>query len=451
MTQRPNIVLIHCHDLGVFTQAYGQATVRTPNLDALAAEGVRFARSFCTAPQCSPSRASLFTGRYPHSNGVMGLTHADFAWDLHPDEVHLASVLQSAGYETAAIGVIHETPRVPGVWGYQSYERARWGDEVADKAIDRLAALAEDPPAGPFYLYAGFIEPHRLPVDREQRGDQTFLHPVAGYGPDTTLGVDVPGYLADTPGTREELAELQGAVHWVDGQVGRILEAVRRAPFADETLVIFTTDHGYAMPRAKCNLYEHGIAVALIVRLPSRDGWHGGRVVDAMISNLDVMPTLLDLLDLPMPERVQGASFVPLLDGLTEVGPHDAIFTELTYHDYYDPKRSIRTERFKLIANFSTAPAFMDPSQAWRPRADTVVPANQAMAYHPHLELYDLEADPWELENLAGDEALAPVRQALAARLYRQMVATDDPLLQGAVMSPHHRTTQAQLEQAAKG
>ena len=108
-TARPNILLITCHDLGRFLGCYGIAPVDTPALDRLAAEGVRFTRAFCTAPQCSPSRASLFTGRYPHSNGVLGLTHANFAWDLGPSERHLGQILRDAGYATALMGVQHES------------------------------------------------------------------------------------------------------------------------------------------------------------------------------------------------------------------------------------------------------------------------------------------------------------------------------------------------------
>lgn len=111
--RRPNILIVHCHDLGQYLHCYGVKTVRTPNLDLLASQGVRFSRSFCTNPGCSPSRASLFTGRYPHSNGVMGLCHANFAWDLHPGEQHLAQLLHNAGYATAAVGVIHNALGIP--------------------------------------------------------------------------------------------------------------------------------------------------------------------------------------------------------------------------------------------------------------------------------------------------------------------------------------------------
>jgi len=447
-SNRPNIVLIHCHDMGAYVGCYGAPTLRTPNLDGLAGDGIRFAQSYCTAPQCSPSRASLFTGRYPHNNGVMGLCHASFAWDLNPDEKHLASYLSDAGYQTICVGVVHEGRGGAESWGYDEYHSARWGNDVADAAIARLDGLEESPPDGPFYLYAGFIEPHRLPgPNGELPGDHTFLHPKADYGPDTTLGVDVPGYLKDTPGTREELAELQGMIHWVDGQIGRIIDAVSRSSFSDETLLIFTTDHGYAMPRAKCNLYDPGIAIALMLRLPSRDGWHGGRTVEGMISNIDVLPTLLDLLDIDTPERVQGLSFRPHLDGEADA-PRDTYFGELTYHGYYDPKRCIRTERYKLIANFSSAPAFMDPSQQWRPKSDTVYPENRAASYHPTVELYDLTNDPWEINDLANEEEMAGLQRDLMRRLHRQMVDTSDPLLHGAVACPQHHVTIAALQAA---
>ncbi len=120
----------------------------------------------------------------------------------------------------------------------------------------------------------------------------------------------------------------------------------------------------------------------------------------------------------------------------------------MTYHDYYDPRRCIRTESHKLIANFSTAPFFMDPSQSWRPRSDTVTPPNHAVAYHPYIELYGLRGDPWEQENLADQPEHEAVQRELLRRLYRHLVETADPILVGAVTGPHHRAAQTYLEQA---
>jgi len=448
---RPNILLVHCHDLGQFLHCYGVKTVRTPNLDKLAAEGVRFARSFCTNPGCSPSRASLFTGRWPHSNGVMGLCHANFAWDLNPDERHLAQILRDAGYSTAAVGVIHETSSGFKRCGYERHLRPAAALPATDAAIELLREWKAKP-GQPFFLSVGFIEPHRLPY-REPAWpgalplDHSFPGPA--LEPDSSLGVEVPGYLRDTEATRRELAGLQGAVRHVDAQFGRLMAALKDNGQEASTLVLFTTDHGIAMPRAKCSVYEPGVQVALILRLPGRKGWHGGAVRPEMVSNVDYLPTILDLVGVPIPNNVQGRSLAPLLDG-KPYRPREEIFTELTYHDYYDPRRAIRTESHKLIVNFTTAPAFMDPSQCWRPPSDVVVPENRAVAYHPHVELYDLSKDPWEQNDVSRRPEYARIREDLLGRLRRHMVETQDPILAGAVTSPHHRRAMELLEARAQ-
>lgn len=450
MDNRPNILLFHCHDLGVYLHCYGAPTVRSPHLDAFAEQGVRFANSYCTAPQCSPSRASIFTGRYPHNNGVMGLCHANFAWDLHPDERHLAQILKdadrkgaSAGYATEAVGIIHETRSGPARCGYENHEGKAHASAAVNAAIERLDHLTHNEDR-PFFLSVGTIEPHRLRTE----GEEDYIGFLTReFGPDTALGVHVPGYLRDTEGTRAELAELQGSIHYLDAQFGRLMAAVRELGLEDDTLVIFTTDHGYAMPRAKCSLYDPGLAVAFMLRLPSRKGWHGGLVKDEMISNVDYLPTLLELLGIPIPGNVQGRSFAPLLDG-APFEPRTEIFGEISHHDYYDPRRCIRTATHKLIVNFSSAPFFMDPSQSWRPRSDTVVPENNALAYHEAVELYDLREDPWESNDLAEDAAHAPLRKQLLARLHRHLRETGDPILEGAITPPLHRKALRILEEA---
>ncbi len=442
---RPNILVITCHDLGRFLGCYGIGTVQSPQIDALAAEGVRFSRAFCTAPQCSPSRAALFTGRYPHSTGVLGLTHAEFAWDLGAEERHLGQVLQAAGYATALIGVHHEsrsgTPAdVAARCGMDEVILDGFGEAVSDAALDWLGrASAGD---RPFYLQVGFHEPHRVLAPSRQ--DMGYMGFVGDYlAPDDTNGVTVPPYLRDTALTRTELAELQGAVRALDAAAGRLLAGLRDLGLAERTVVVFTTDHGLALPRAKCSLYDPGLETALIVRFPARD-WRGGRVVEGLTSNIDLFPTLLDLIGLPIDSRVQGRSLLAVLDG-AEFQPRTEIFGEMTYHDYYDPRRCIRTERHKLIVNFSAAPAFMDPSQSWHPRTTTAIPPDPALAYHPPLELYDLDADPSEWHNLADDSAHDDVRRDLLARLYGWMRDTADPLLAGAVTSPLHNKVLAAL------
>lgn len=430
---RPNILLLHSHDLGRFLNCYGVASVHTPNLDRLATEGVLLEHVFATAPQCSPSRSSIFTGRYPHNNGVLGLTHAPFCWELHPEEQHLGQILQQAGYRTAGVGVIHETHLGPKRCGLEQFVPSPWAKDVAASTIELLKKFAAEPGA-PFYLQAGTIEPHRLP-GIDPNADHGFLG--KELSPDISAGVQVPGYLRDTPGTKIELGELQGSVRYVDEQFGRVLEALDALGLASDTLVIFTTDHGIAMPRAKCSLYDPGLETAFLLRLPSRRGWSGGKREKAMISNLDYLPTILEVVGAAAPAGVQGRSFAPLLDG-SPYQPHEALFHEMTYHDYYDPLRAVRTDNFKLIVSFSSAPAYMDPSNSLRPRADTVVPPNDALAYHTSLELYDLKQDPLEQKNLASDKAHADTLNALRQRLIEHMRQSNDPLLQGAISNPMH-------------
>ena len=442
MTKRPNILLVHCHDLGTYLHGYGAATVRSPNLDAFAEQGLRFANSYCTAPQCSPSRASIFTGRYPHNNGVMGLVHAAYGWDLHPDERHLAQVLLEAGYATEAVGVIHETNSGAERCGYERHIPDGRATAAVDAATERLRHFAQRADR-PFFMSVGFVEPHRNPPP-EPRDHMGFLS--HEFGPDTQLGVDVPGYLRDTEGTRTELAELQGAIHHVDTQFGRLMAALADLGLEETTLVIFTTDHGYAMPRAKCALYDPGIAVAFMLRWPARPGCNGGAVRDDMISNIDYLPTFLDLLGIPIPGNVQGRSFAPLLDGAS-YAPRDEIFAEISHHDYYAPRRCVRTHNHKLILVCSSAPRFMDPSQSWRPRSDTVFADNNVGKGHKNVELYDLEQDPWELRNVADEPAYAAARRDLMTRLRRHLVETDDPILQGAITPPFHWKALELLEQ----
>lgn len=437
---RPNILLLHCHDLGQHLHCYGVDAVNSPNLDRLAAEGVLFENNFCTAPQCSPSRASIFTGRYPHSNGVMGLTHADFAWELNSEERHIGQILADAGYVTTAVGVLHETHSGAKRCGFTDYIPGSAAAKTADAVISRLEMIAKVPDR-PFYLQAGCMEPHRL-LSADVNADLGFVGTYLQT--DRSRGITVPPYLRDTEGTRTELAELQGAVRHMDEQMGRVLASLHDLGLEKNTLTIFTTDHGIAMPRAKCSLYEPGLRTSFIVRYPQRDGWHGGIRHKHLVSNIDCLPTILDLAGVPVPAAVQGRSLAPLLNG-EKYTERDRIFGELTYHEYYDPTRSVRTATHKLIVNFSSAPAFMDPSESWRPRSDTVVPANQKLAYHPAFELYDLASDPWEQKDVARNPAYAAVLHRLRTQLAEHMVATKDPILNGAVPCPLHQLAQSWL------
>ena len=416
----PHVLLITCHDLGRHLGCYGVDSVQTPNLDALATEGVRFARAYCTSPGCSPSRAALATGRYPHSNGVLGLAHHPFDWGLAPGERHVAALLRERGYETHLFGLQHVTVGPPEQLGFDRAYGRGTGRDVAGQVEAFLDGIA---PARPLYLEVNLEEPHR-PFDQ------------GGVAPDTARGVRVPPYLPDTPATREDVAGLQGAIREADAAVGRILAALERSGLANATLVTFTTDHGLALPRAKCTLYDPGIETALLLRWPGLGRGAGG-VVDGMVSNVDFLPTLLEALGVPPPENLQGRSYLPLLRA--GGAGREAIYAEKTYHSYYDPMRAIRTARHKLIRNFETAFAVEVPGDVQQGGAFRSDVARYVATTHPEVELYDLEADPLEERNLAGQPAAAALEHELDARLWAWMAETSDPLLAGPVSSPSYR------------
>jgi arylsulfatase A-like enzyme len=234
----------------------------------------------------------------------------------------------------------------------------------------------------------------------------------------------------------------------MDAGVGRVLDALDDAGIADETLVLATTDHGIPFPRAKCSVYDPGLETFLLARWPDR--LPEGRTYEPPITTVDHLPTLFDWLDLAAPDAVQGVSHAAAVDGLsngdTEAPPREVVFAELTHHDYTNPRRAIRADGYKCIVNFSNAPAFMDPSQDHRPGTITRHPEAPKLAYHPPVELYDLDADPLETENCAEDPDHASARADLLGRLHDWMRETGDPLLDGIPAPPMHDAGIASLE-----
>ncbi|QKW10303.1 sulfatase [Streptomyces sp. NA04227] len=448
MTSAPrNVLLLHCHDLGRFLGTYGVPTVATPHLDALAAEATLFESAFASAPHCSPARASLFTGTYPQTNGVLGLTHEPFAWDLNDPSGHLAHRLKSAGYHTELIGVHHESRVLPDeqVAARLGFDRVRSGgdrDTVVERATGALESAARR--TEPFYLQVGFHEPHRSPSTRDPHGVMGFLS--EGVRADDSLGHTVPAYLRDDAGAREEIAELQGAVRHMDEGVGRVLDRLDALGLREETVVVFTTDHGLALPRAKCTLYDAGLGVALMMRVPGREAWTGRRITP-MVSHVDVLPTLLALLGRPLPPEIAGTSLVPVVEGEGAARTH--CFGQLTYHTYYDPKRSVRSATHKLIVNFANAPRVMDSTQSWTHRSTPVDMRGPTIESSAPFELYDLLGDPHEGRNLAADPAYAEVVAELADALLGWMDETGDPLLEPQPLAPRHRLALDALRGAA--
>ena len=424
LNKKLNIITVISHDMGQHMGCYGVPDVRTPNFDDFAVQGLRFENNFCTAPQCSPSRASLWTGRYPHTNGVIGLVHGGFQNDLHRNERHLAQILADTGYDTHLFGIQHVSPCSERC-GFKGIHGREPCGKLAEEVCQFLTDRKDD--ENPLFLQVGFFEPHR-PFPHQ---DVETLDPAS---------LTVLPYLPDIPEVRQDLAELEASCSSADKAFGRIVKAVDDCGMTDNTIVIFTVDHGIAFPHAKMTLYDPGIETALLMHIPGVDG---RKVYKEMISNVDFVPTILDFLDIEIPENIQGRSFKGLITG-EGYKPREAIFTEKTYHTYYDPMRAIRTEKWKLIANFEFAP-WQETPPDYDNDAKSYVEISKALAppyekqYHPPFELYDLEADPWEGNNLAENSEFKDIRHRLIKQLRQWMQDTGDPLLEGPMAQAAYR------------
>jgi arylsulfatase A-like enzyme len=409
--ERPNILYIHSHDTGRYIQPYGHA-IATPNLQQLAEEGILFRQACCAAPTCSPSRAALLTGQSAHSSGMLGLAHRGFA--LHDPRQHLPNTLRAAGYRTALAGVQHVTaPQDAGTCGYDEIpENAGAAEVVACDFLERA-------PRQPFFLDIGFRETHRVGYafhPEGARGDGRYCRP--------------PAPLPDLPEVRQDMADFRVAAERLDTKIGSVLAALEAQGLKENTLVLYTTDHGLAFPGMKCSLTDHGIGVALILSGPG--GFLGGTICDALVSHVDLYPTFCDLLQIERPAWLQGESLLPLVRGET-AQVREELFAEVTFHAAFEPKRAARTTRWKYIRNFGDRPRrFAGPTLPNcddSPSKDAWLAAGWRDRAVPPEQLYDLVFDPDESCDLARDAAHAPILTEMRGRLDRWMRATDDPLL----------------------
>jgi N-sulfoglucosamine sulfohydrolase len=407
-TAQPNILYLHSHDTGRYVQPYGHP-VPTPNIQRLADQGVLFRRAFCAAPTCSASRACLLTGQYGHNNGMLGLAHR--GWSLNDYHQHLVHPLHDAGYHSVLIGEQHIAKR-PDIIGFDrvvKIETTRVAS-VAPVAIEILAG----PPPEPFFMSVGFFETHRDFLDPPSLRDALYSLP--------------PPNLPDTPDTRRDMAAYKASARSLDQGVGAVLEALDLHGLADDTLIIFTTDHGLAFPGAKATLFDRGLGVMLIMRGPG--GFAGGKVHDALVSHIDVYPTVCELVGIERLDFLQGLSMLPLVRG-GQTAIRDAIFAEMTWHAAYEPQRAVRTERFKYIHRFGDRdrPVLCNCDDS--PSKTLLLERGWADRRVPVEQLYDLTFDPNEAANLAGEASHESELAELRERLFEWMRKTGDPLLKG--------------------
>jgi arylsulfatase A-like enzyme len=294
------------------------------------------------------------------------------------------------------------------------------GGDSAGPASGALCEWLRAGPPEPFYVSAGFTEVHI-----EFRTGPTSPERLARTQP-------LP-WLPDHPALRQDLADLSHSIAAADRAVARITETLDATGLSERTLLVFTSDHGLPLARAKATLYDPGIRTALLMHLPGVLA--AGRVVSELASNVDFAPTVLELCGVPVPDSIQGRGLSGLLCG-GDYRPRAEVFAELTYHETYNPMRAIRTHRHKLIRNFEPRPRTAMPVDYWSRCASAPVMRPWLEATPPEWELYDLATDPWEQRNLADRPAYAATLASLAERLAAWMRETDDPLLKGPVPAP---------------
>ena len=410
----PNFVFLISDDhTAADMGCYGNPHIRTPHLDRLASEGMRLDRCFAASPQCSPNRSAILTGCTPHTTSTSRLHTPMPDW-----EPTFLEPLKQRGYFTGAFRKVHQGPAFDKRWDFYSN----------NPNMPFSAFFEKRPKDRPFFLHVGFIDPHRPYADG------------AVNPPHDPAKVHVPAFLPDTPAIRRDLAHYYDEISRMDSECGAVLELLRTHGLESNTFVLFTGDNGMPFPRAKGTCYDPGLHVPLIARWPGRIA--PASVRQELLSHVDLAPTWLDAAGLPTPAKMQGRSFLNLLTG-GRYTPREAVFAERNWHDNFDPIRSVRTARHKLIFNaaphFPYRPAWdLADSLSWKSvleearRGKLTPPQRQMLApARPVLELYDLERDPAEFDNLAASPAHSAVLDDLQRRLSSWMHETLDYLPPG--------------------
>ncbi len=435
MTRQPNILFLHAHDAGRWVSPYGYA-VKTPNIKQFAEDGVLFRKAFCAAPTCGPSRAAIFSGQYPHQVGMYGLPGDSRDWRFDDYSKHLVNQLKDLGYQTALAGCEHEIPKAEiATLGYQEILKLphRKNGECYAETITHVEEFLARKHEKPFFLSFGVDEPHNDNISRPEIGVdgsnlQANRHSKTQYYDSEKLDsryVAPAPNLPDHPEIRKEMASIARGVNIMDDYFGRALQALKHHGLEENTLVIITTDHGLEIPGGKKTLGDMGTGVMLLMR--GGKELTGGKVIDKMVSHLDLFPTILAYLGQPMLPWLEGKNLLPLVKDPAIVH-HEEIFTEQTYHGSLEAFRAVRTERYKLVLRFSpTGPHMSGPGRSQR-FFKSLGWNDRALG---HEELFDLYFDPNEACNRINDPDYAKIKTELREKLEAWMKKTKDPFLTG--------------------
>ena len=438
VAKTPNILLIVSEDNGPVLGCYGDPYARTPNLDKLAAEGVRFEHAFVPYSVCSPSRACFLTGLYPHQNGHIGLATHKFAL-YKKDTPNFATLFKAEGYRAGLIGKLHVNPENAFPFDSHAISGANYNRKqtVEDYAVE-AARFFNASGDKPWFLSVNFPDAH-LPFIKKINGRPT--NPVSEKDVKAMPWVGV-----DTPRLREQVANYYNCLARLDDGVGLLLDELEKTGQAKNTIIFYFGDHGGQFPRGKGSVYEGGLRVPLIVRWPGVA--KAGMVRKELVSTVDLLPTSLAAAGITAPSNLPGWDLKPLLTGSTPDKWRKYIFAFTTgsFPRNCFIQHSLRDDRYKLISsprpgtNNFIAGSYLDESHkhfvisgATAEDQLTVSPlVKKAFALWsspPRYELYDLKEDPYEWHNLADDPAHAQTKERLAKALIDLQKRTRDPFL----------------------
>jgi len=440
---RPNVVLIVSDDHGrEALGCYGNAVIETPHLDQLAQDGVRFTNAFCTTASCAASRSVILTGLYNHATGTYGHTHGCHHFSCFDNVLTLPAMLGRAGYRTGRVGKMHYAPDrlFPFDWGYPD---GRFGRDDVQMA-EACRGFVREP--GPFFLYWCSHNPHRAslleshPLRPNNFGNPAQSFPGDKEAPYAEDGLVVPPFLSDTPEVRAEIAQYYQSISRLDRGVGRLASVLKEERKLDNTVIVYISDNGAAFPEAKTTLYEPGMALPCIVRSPLHAS--RGTTCDGLITWADITPTILDITGVDVPATgFHGRSFAGILDQESPTDWREEVFASHTFHEVtnYYPMRVVRTKRYKFIWNIAWKLDYSFASDLWSSASWQAALRNEvshfgarsieAYVHRPRFELYDLQSDPNEVQNLAEKADCQEMVRVFIEKLQAFQKQTNDPWL----------------------
>ena len=434
-----NILLITADDLGLQLSCYGDTTAETPHLDRLAKRSVLFRTAYVSQASCSSSRSTMLTGLYPHANGQYGLANTPVGFRLHQQLLPhlLPNVLRRHGYRTGIVGKLHVNPEDAFEFDLRTVEG--FGARDVRRQVDLAEQFIASESGQPWFLMLNLFDPHVAnPRNSDgSRGPQYFPDQVKRLPERLLTAADVsawPWQGIDTPRQLAKIAGYYNCVQRIDIAVGLLMDMLRETGADDDTLIIFLGDHGPPFVRGKTSCYESGLRVPFIVNWPGVSEPHVSR---KLVSAADIFPTILDAANVGDERDVHGRSLRAVLRPTGNANWRKTLVAEFHFHGPlpFFPRRAITDGRYKLIHNLragtTQARADIDGDDAYaasrdHPASDPLRLAFDRLRDPPEWELYDLENDPYELDNRAGESTLNGAETQLRASLHAWQDQTDD-------------------------